>query len=99
MCDQDQKSGCNEVEGMPVEKITVGRTVHVVLKNGKHRPAVCVETFSDDMGNFVVFMDGYNDKSNGNNPEIEGDKCINWRTSLHHSSIFEPDTWHWPERE
>lgn len=78
---------------------SIGRTVHFVLANGQHRPAVIVRVFDEpptptSVANLQVFLDGSNDA-----PAREpGASDLLWRTSVHQDAAeMKPGTWHSPE--
>lgn len=80
------------------QKLSIGRVVHYVLKNGTHRPAVVVQVWNSDCANLKVDLDGYNDK-NEDLPCSRIDPMTAWATSVCPDSTGEkPGTWHWPER-
>lgn len=86
---------------MGEQKTTVGRIVHYVLdeqdgsmahKVGEHRPAMIVKCWSETCVQLQVFMDGTNDRLDGNG--------LVWVTSVSHDEDAKnPRTWHWPERD
>jgi len=91
---------------------TIGRIVHYVLPNGKHRPAIIVEVWPEEFPNnpeektglnLQVFLDGTNDNAlyEGIDPEIpytqRSHHGTRWATSAAYSSSLTPHTWHWPE--
>jgi hypothetical protein len=89
--------------------ITIGRIVHYVLENGRHRPAFVVAVWpgefpdnaEDSTGvNLQVFVDGSNDIIAGGRPYLEERATgIMWITSARFAAAPSPGTWHWPEKE
>ena len=81
--------------------VSVGRIVHFVTKEGKHRPAIVVEVWSKESGcsNLQVFTDGYNDSKSETRNEFDQVQNVAWKTSINFSEEPKPYTWHWPERE
>lgn len=89
--------------------ITIGRIVHYVLADGKHRPAFVVAVWPDEFPqnaedptgvNLQVFVDGTNDASAGQRPYYdEQTRGSMWITSAGFASAPSPGTWHWPEKE
>jgi hypothetical protein len=66
-----------------MDRLSIGRIVHIVKKDGKHRPAICIEEWNSGAhGNFQMF-----DEEN-----------IVWKVLIPYSGKCEEDTWHWPER-
>jgi hypothetical protein len=72
----------------PAPAPTIGRTVHYVLPNGKHRPAIISEVNPDTV-NLVVFAGAPDDFDQIGivSSLVEGVE-----------EGTEPGTWHWPER-
>jgi hypothetical protein len=90
-------------------KISIGRIVHYVLPNGKHRPAIIVETWGNETTTehiavqLQVFIDGTNDLigNTGAYGEISQEEAkagVAWRTSVEYASESRACSWHWPER-
>lgn len=93
------------------EGVIVGDTVHYVMPNGKHRPAIVVEVWKQLAGiheglpieggivNLQVFTDSSNDQdmsqSSGFNERVASG--LLWATSVRHSPEHIPGTWHWIE--
>jgi hypothetical protein len=93
------------------EGVIVGDTVRYVMPNGKHRPAVVVEVWSQLTGvheglpiegglcNLQVFTDSSNDQdetqSSGYNERVASG--LLWATSVRYSEDHVPGTWHWIE--
>lgn len=70
---------------------SIGRLVHYVMPNGKHRPAMIVEAWDNSSHlNLQVFTDGSND-----GPDTPS---MLWQTSVEYAESPAPNTWHWPER-
>ena len=73
---------------------SIGRTVHYVLPNGEHRPAIITRVWDQvptesSVVQLQVFTDGSND----------GLQNVEWRTSVHQDNATKaPNTWHEPER-
>ena len=73
---------------------SIARTVHYVLPNGEHRPAIIVRVWDPSpteksLVQLQVFTDGSND----------GLQNVEWRTSVHQDADTKaPNTWHEPER-
>jgi hypothetical protein len=84
---------------------TIGRTVHYVMPNGQHRPAVIVHSYSgQSYANLNVALDGENDRDNlctlGEMPPGSAVPAQLWRGSVMADfTEAQPGTWHWPERE
>ena len=79
------------------ENLVIGRIVHFVMKDGKHRPAIVVQVWEDSVDgqcNLDVFTDGTNDG-------MDHDLVV-WRTSVpfHNPAVNgpKPFSWHWPEK-
>jgi hypothetical protein len=71
-------------------RATVGRIVHFVMPDGRHRPAIVVEEFGGGTVNLQVFTDGANDG--------HGEGML-WKTSVgQDDETTRPGSWHWPER-
>lgn len=69
----------------------IGRMVHFVMPDGKHRPATVVEDWGGGLHvNLQVFTDGTNDGADT--------PLTLWETSVEYSESPQPRTWHWPER-
>ncbi len=84
-----------------MDGLTEGRIVHFVMENGKHRPAVVVETWQhvpsyqeEGVVNLQVFTDGTNDGYD----DHRNAAGIRWETSVHYSEGKEARTWHWIEK-
>ena len=77
---------------------SIGRVVHFVMLNGKHRPAFVTEVWPNDMLNLQVMLDGPNDPSPHDEPNSEYStaSCV-WRGSIYHDESGTLNTWHWPE--
>lgn len=71
------------------QPITIGRIVHFVTKHGKHRPAIIVEVWNNEVVNLEVFTDMRNDGM------LEP---VAWVPSVPHDEEAGGYTWHWPER-
>lgn len=88
-------------------RITIGRTVNYVLKDGQVRPFLIVRVWGDNPfpGNVngVLIFDGSNDAHVLPNAEMNphhnpaGNPQV-WLTSVHYDANKAPFTWHWPER-
>jgi hypothetical protein len=78
---------------------SIGRTVHFVLANGQHRPAIIVRVFGEpptptSVANLQIFRDGSNDVPS----RAPGEGDMLWRTSVHQDAeTMQPGTWHSPE--
>jgi len=77
-----------------------GRMVHYVLKNGEHRPALVLRTWSATCVQLAVFLDGAND--NGQVPYetyyFQNGNLTVWKTSVMQDEETKAQaTWHWPE--
>lgn len=79
--------------------LSVGRIVHYRLRNGRNagecRAALVVKTWSPEVANLHVYLDGFNDDDHG--LQVLAPGAIAWATSVG------PDDatghgWHWPER-
>ncbi len=83
----------------PAPRPSEGRTVHFVLPNGEHRPAVITKAWNEQgMVNLVVFKGQKTDHVGVQGLVCGGDP--NSPTFLV-GSIWPgqgPGTWHWPER-
>ena len=81
--------------------VTVGRIVHFVTKDLKHRPAIVVTVWNKQIGlvNLQVFTDGFNDSKSETRNEFDQVQNECWKPSIHFSENQEPYTWHWPEKE
>ncbi len=85
---------------------SIGRTVHFILPNGEHRPAVIVRVWDQSPTEkssvqLQVFVDGSNDANQLHEPE----RCALpypstvWRTSVYQDATAQkPGTFHEPER-
>jgi hypothetical protein len=97
MSEQSCQPNVIPAEIKPVEKLTVGRIVNIVMTDGKHRPGICVATWGNNCGNFQVFVDGTNDGYWGQ--QGPSPNCL-WLTSICNDEANKyPRTWHWPERD
>jgi len=73
-------------------KPSIGRIVHFVMSDGKHRPAIIVEVVTDEAVNLTVFPDGY-DLARSDDPTV-------WHPMvMQDETATKRRTWHWPERE
>ncbi len=81
-----------------MNKLKIGSLVHIVMEDGQHRPAICVRIWSNEGGNFQMFLDGTNDGQIDITPE-EQKSGIKWMTSVCYSEEKPTRTWHWPEQE
>jgi hypothetical protein len=80
-----------------MNKLSIGRVVHIVMEDGQHRPAICVRVWGNEGGNFQAFIDGTNDRDFANEEEqVSG---VKWMTSVCYSETPSTRTWHWPERD
>jgi hypothetical protein len=82
--------------------LKVGDMVTMVMLDGKERPAICVNTFSAEMGNFSVFVDGSNDGAVVVQAGVNTYLCNQWYTSVSYADKGEcgkyPNrSWHYPE--
>lgn len=95
---------------MAEQKVTVGRIVHFVMPGEKvHRPAIVVQTWSNDCVQLQVFLDGTNENcqeyEKTDNPGLaptsaDMNNGMMWRTSVTHDETGKRErTWHWPERD
>lgn len=76
---------------------SIGRTVHFVMPNGDHRPAIIVRVWDHTAVQLQVFVDGSNDAGLVHATEL-GQLTV-WRTSVHQDADeLKPGTWHAPER-
>lgn len=79
------------------DPLRTGDAVLVRFPSGDVRPALCVSAFSDDMGNFQVFLDGINDRkmlrrmSDDGHTQFSKERVdeitrrgLAWITSIHH---------------
>lgn len=88
-----------------VKPISIGRTVHYVLPDGRsagqHRPAIVLRVWGEATAwpqtvQLAVFVDGTNDydtifgMSSHHVPVI-------WKTSVSYDADRKLGTWHWPE--
>jgi hypothetical protein len=90
------------------KEVKIGQQVHFVNAEGKERPAIIVNVFSQESGcaNLLVFADGSNDKAM-TVYDGKGDcYCMPvWATSVSKAdpcpatSTYPTRTWHWPETE
>ena len=70
---------------------SIGKIVHFVMPNGKHRPAIIEEVWTDNCVDLVVFI-GPND--------VPQALTQAWgASSVLYDGTCEPHSWHWPERE
>lgn len=78
-----------------MDGLTEGRIIHVVLSNGKHRPAIIVGVINKEAGmiNATIFTDWRNDFADGS-----GASGLFWATTISYSDAHEPNTWHWIEK-
>ncbi len=81
---------------------SVGRVVHYVMPNGRHRPATIVEVFENfkDMVNLQVLLDGPNDPSpfSGNPNSNYATAASQWCGSVYRDEIDKlVGTYHFPE--
>lgn len=74
--------------------LSVGRTVHYILSNGEHRPAIVTRVWSPTCGQLVVFTDLPNDANDVPGEVVD---LVEYRSSVVEGTA--PHTWHWPERE
>ena len=84
-----------------MEKITVGRRVYYVLKDGQVRPLDVTNVRGDELGhvNGWLSFDGSNDA--GLLPREHADPAGNPMMHLadvRYDASKTPGTWHWPER-
>lgn len=83
-----------------MEKITVGRSVHYVLKDGQVRPLQVTNVHGDEIHvNGVLLFDGSNDV--GLLPREHADHAGNpfmHLQGIRYDANKTPGTWHWPER-
>lgn len=85
---------------------SVGRVVHYVMLDGKVRPGLVVQVWTDGLVNMQVFTDGCNDDTNlylherSGRDGGKGARNVVWRTSVRYDEAAtpEPGTWHWPPR-
>ncbi len=73
---------------------SIGRIVHFVQEDLKHRPALIVEVWNPTCVNLQVFLDGTNDAQLG----TASLGLARWETSVAFSEDPRPLTWHWPEK-
>src|SRR5579859_3110440 len=84
-------------------KVTAGRIVNFVLKDGQVRPLMIVRVWGDSPMpgyiNGVLLFDGSND-ANVLPHEVPNPVGVPvmWVTSVHYDAAKVPGTWHWPER-
>ncbi|WP_075289168.1 hypothetical protein [Pararhizobium arenae] len=77
------------------QKVTVGRMVHYVMKNGEIRPAVITKVWRD-----ILEDDPNSGMSNLRIMTDVGDeeREKEWRGSVNYAETGEPNTWHWPPK-
>jgi hypothetical protein len=86
------------------KEVKIGQQVHFVMDDGKERPAIVVNVFSQESGcsNLLVFADGSNDNCT---TMYAGGHCYcipMWETSVSKAGpsecgTYPARTWHWPE--
>ena len=92
-----------------MDGLAIGRIVHYVMPDGKHRPAIVVNIWGESgMSNLQVITDGSNDlpytpeeKEKFSNFGMDADAVRHghiWKTSISFSEEPQPNTWHWPEK-
>jgi len=88
-----------------MEGLIEGRSVHYVMPDGEHRPAIVVKVWDvtgcEGYCNLQVFTDGSNDLNDKNKEFIAQEDIragICWRTSVCYGEDAAPNTWHWIER-
>lgn len=72
---------------------SIGRTVHFIMPDGQHRPAIIVRVWDTQPSNAsLVQLQVFTDSSNDKEPNVI------WRTSVHQDdTATEPGTWHQSE--
>jgi len=78
-----------------------GRIVHYVMPDGQHRPAIIIRVWNPEgTCNLTVFPDWSNDNQSGYGAGINMGQgtALLWATSIVHSVIPKPGTWHWIEK-
>ena len=89
---------------------SLGRIVHVVLKDGQHRAAIVAHDFGNDRPNLDVVLDLQNDLNEEYFVRLdlfpeEVRSFLRWHfgklslgSAVHDEDTKAPGTWHWPEK-
>lgn len=77
-----------------MKDLTIGRIVHYVMSNGKHRAAIVTEVLDKEKGQVHLTVFPIAGETVWNSPESGQPGQVR---DIYPSDLIEPGTWHWIE--